>query len=145
MRRMQDDMHREETPPAARSMRRREGCVWLVLGILACLVCMICGGVLFAWISGKVPCFPQPGSSSSQVYVLEREKICEMAFVQQKITVDTRCEFPWNYNVPLNLGKIEIGKAEVNVKGVFLVKYGIDQAGIKLWQYYPAPRELQIS
>lgn len=117
----------------------------VILGMLTCLIAVIAGAVGYAWYSKQAGDRNFRSYTAAQSYFLNREKICETAFVQDVLMVDTHSSFPWDVDFPMKLGHVELGRAEVKVKSTYLVKYGIDQESIKLWEYYPATNELQIS
>lgn len=141
---MQDVCDAKSAKPV-KGVKRRGGCMMLILAMLALLVALIAGAVCYAWFSKQIGNRNFQSYTAAQSYFLNREKICETAFVQDALMVDTHSSFPWNFDFPMNVGHVELGRADVKVKSTYLVKYGIDEKSIKLWEYYPATSELQIS
>lgn len=122
----------------------KSSCLFLIMGCLACLIFMIAGAVVFSYWNkdfNKV----DPYSSATNVFILDKEKICQLAVVQQTFMVDTRSVFTWSVDVPLTENSIEMGKAEAKVKGIYLAKYGINQNAVEDWRFYPGTRELHVS
>lgn len=133
---------KEASVKAARGGR---GCLMFIFGSLLCLVCIIAGAILFAYYMGVKWDSKREENIASQSFLLDRQKIFEMAFVQQTVITDTASSFPWNVDIPFTDGKLQVGSAQIKVKGIYLIKYGIDQGSIDVWEYYPETHELQIS
>lgn len=150
---MEDDrepLFREEpasgNPDASVTPKKRGGlCLLLILSALLAVVCMIGGAIVYAYLGNRKWTKDLQSYTATQSFFLNREKICEMAFVQQTIMVDTRSDFSWNVPVPLSSKEVEVGRAGAKVKGIYLVKYGIDRASLSTWDYYPETGELLIN
>lgn len=122
----------------------KQGCTVLVLTMILVLV-SAGAGMLGLYSLQQKGIFGGDGAGKEGMsFVLDRKQICELAFEQSGLLCDTDYECKWKLDIPL-LHSVEMGKAVVKVKGVYLVKFGIDPEQVKLWEFYPSTSELQMS
>lgn len=122
----------------------KQGCTVVVLALILVVVSSVAGMLGLYALQQKGIFGGEDEGKGSTSYVLDRKQICELAFEQSGLLCDTDYECKWKLDIPL-LHDVEMGKAVVKVKGVYLVKFGIDPEKVKLWEFYPSTSELQVS
>ncbi|MEG1071580.1 MAG: hypothetical protein RSE01_07170 [Akkermansia sp.] len=137
--------------PQAKAKRQggvmAHGCTIFILCFLLIVMSVFCGMMGLYFLQGK-GLFCSQMEGQNKTYFLDKKEICEMAFVQSGLIYDSHYNFTWDCEIPLPIVpnmNVEIGRATMQVKGIYFAKYGIDPHQIKVWDFYPETSELQVS
>lgn len=130
--------------PEKRGGLMKQGCIVAILALVLVGVSVVAGMLGLYILQEKGVIGSKSAKDAGVSYVLDRRQICELAFEQTGLICDTDYECKWKVELPL-FHDVEMGKATVKVKGVYLVKFGINPDEVKLWEFYPGTSELHAS